>query len=71
MSAHNDSFSFSTGISIAASHVPVLSELIANDHAYLLPPPTHFAPTEPCFPVIEHLFGEVVAPPPGDGWLFT
>ena len=46
-----------TGPALAATHVPVLAET-ANEHAHLIPP-SPIIPTEPCAPVIEHLFGTI------------
>jgi hypothetical protein len=55
-----------TGPALAATKVPALAKLITNDHAHF-DPPAPIQPTDPCFPVIEQLFGPIdvigTAPP--------
>ena len=55
--------SFPPGISHAVSSVPSLNELPSGSPPSPLPIPfpnnPHFAPTDPCIPVIQQLFGSV------------
>jgi hypothetical protein len=48
-----------TGPALAATQVPVLTEVITNDHAQIAIPPSPIIPVDPCAPVIEHLFGSI------------
>jgi hypothetical protein len=54
------------GITTAVDVVPVLNQVITNDHAHIAIPPSPIIPVDPCAPVIEHLFGPLGTAPPTD-----